>query len=108
GVPRSSSTTSPDVSIEPCRLIVGERFREVPRHGVLAERADGPTHGLIDRLVPFGRQASHPCVRVSADADRRCLTHSSTVRRVDEYVYKSTSDHHHVVQKGDQAARLAA
>ena len=50
GIPRSSSTTSPGVSIEPSRLSLTELVGEVTRHGVLAERADGVARRLIPPL----------------------------------------------------------
>jgi hypothetical protein len=37
--------------------------------------------------VPFRRQSRHPRMRVPADADRRCLGHTTTVPCVDRFVY---------------------
>ena len=81
GLPRSSSTTSPGVSIEPRGLNIGQLCREVPCHGVLTKRADGVAHRLVDCFVAFGRQARHPRMGVSADADRRCLGQGNAVVR---------------------------
>lgn len=81
GIPRSSSTTSPGVSIQPRGLAVGELRRKLSRHDVLPESLDRSAHGLVDRLVAFGRQSGHSRMRVPTDPDRRRLGHGFTVRR---------------------------
>src|SRR5690625_2977601 len=77
GVPRSSSTTSPGVSIEPRCLLVAEFRSEVPSHGVLTKCTDRLAHRLIDRFVALGCQSGHPRVGVSTDADCGGLGHGS-------------------------------
>ena len=57
GSPRSRSTTSPEVSIEPIDFILPERCGELFPDTVLAEAPDRKSDSLSDRLVQLASES---------------------------------------------------
>lgn len=79
GAPRSSSTTSPGVSIEPGGFLVGQRGGEIAADPVLAEHADRLRNCLGDRELAMPCHLTEFIAGGSADPDRRCLGHAPSL-----------------------------
>lgn len=81
GTPRSSSTTSPEVSIEPVGLCLFQGLGEVLAHLLLAQHSycagDGVRHGRLS----LARQPFEFLVDGTVDADRRGLCHNRSLRK---------------------------
>ena len=73
GEPRSMSTTSPEVSIEPLDLVVGQYGREVLSYLILMQ----PPHGKGDRLANGGPQVGSEALQFvmggAVDSNARTL-----------------------------------
>src|ERR687892_71501 len=67
--PRSTSTMSPEVSIEPLRLIRVQRLREIDRHLLLTEYAHRSRNGFCDGRVALAGESLEFFVRRSINAD---------------------------------------
>lgn len=91
GVPRSSSTTSPGVSIEPVNFVVSQRCGQVAPYSFLLEQARTAGHGVRQRLATPGRQVIEDVARGPAHSDRRRIAHTLRLASVDHLVYTCCS-----------------
>src|SRR5687768_9134668 len=81
GVPRSSSTTSPEVSIEPIGLLAPERRGELSADLLLPEEAHSTSDGARHRGLPLASESLQLLVRRTVDADGGCLGHTRSIQR---------------------------
>lgn len=75
GAPRSSSTTSPCVSIEPRQFVVAKGGRQVLPDGFLFQKSCCASHDFGQRLTALGGQLMECVACGSSDANGRGVSH---------------------------------